>query len=68
VLVGKIGWDGDLPDVRSMRIPVRYLANLLTAGNEPECATRAVASRTTKRLRFWPYPPHSVVAAKPCDR
>src|SRR5690606_18190112 len=31
---GKIGWDGDLPDVRSLRIPVRYLANLLTAGKE----------------------------------
>ena len=25
---------GHLPDVRSLRIPVRYLANLLTAGSE----------------------------------
>ncbi|MCG8693683.1 MAG: hypothetical protein MI806_20955, partial [Minwuiales bacterium] len=31
---GKIGVDGELPDVRSLRIPVRYLANLLTAGKE----------------------------------
>ncbi|MCG8546600.1 MAG: nitrate reductase subunit beta, partial [Alphaproteobacteria bacterium] len=31
---GKIGVERELPDVRSLRIPVRYLANLLTAGNE----------------------------------
>jgi len=31
---GQIGMDGDIPDVRSLRIPVRYLANLLTAGKE----------------------------------
>ena len=31
---GKIGWDEGLPDVNSLRIPVRYLANLLTAGKE----------------------------------
>ncbi len=32
---GKIGVDADnMPDVRSLRIPVRYLANLLTAGDE----------------------------------
>lgn len=31
---GQVGFDGALPDVRSLRIPVRYLANLLTAGNE----------------------------------
>lgn len=31
---GKIGHDGEMPDVRSLRIPVRYLANLLTAGDE----------------------------------
>jgi nitrate reductase beta subunit len=29
-----IGQDGEIPDVRSLRIPVRYLANLLTAGQE----------------------------------
>lgn len=32
---GKIGVDSEnMPDVRSLRIPVRYLANLLTAGKE----------------------------------
>ncbi|HSE01570.1 MAG TPA: nitrate reductase subunit beta [Burkholderiales bacterium] len=31
---GHIGEFGAIPDVRSLRIPVRYLANLLTAGDE----------------------------------
>ncbi|MCX7892796.1 MAG: nitrate reductase subunit beta [Burkholderiales bacterium] len=31
---GAIGAFGQLPDVRSLRIPLRYLANLLTAGDE----------------------------------
>jgi nitrate reductase beta subunit len=31
---GKIAMADGLPDVRSLRIPVRYLANLLTAGQE----------------------------------
>lgn len=31
---GHIGIDGDMPDVKSLRIPVRYLANMLTAGKE----------------------------------
>ncbi len=35
---GKIGVDGDIPDVRSLRIPLRYLANLLTAGKEEPVA------------------------------
>ena len=30
----QIGMDGDIPDVRSLRIPVQYLANLLTSGKE----------------------------------
>jgi nitrate reductase beta subunit len=29
-----IGQDGGIPDVNALRIPVRYLANLLTAGKE----------------------------------
>ncbi len=33
VLTGKIGKNGILPDVESLRIPNRYLANLLTAGD-----------------------------------
>src|SRR3546814_21009684 len=35
---GKIGVDGEMPDVRSLRIPLRYLANLLTAGKEEPVA------------------------------
>ncbi|WP_114284690.1 nitrate reductase subunit beta [Candidatus Halocynthiibacter alkanivorans] len=31
---GHIGHDGEMPDVRSLRIPVKYLANMLTAGDE----------------------------------
>jgi nitrate reductase, beta subunit len=31
---GDIDIENDLPDVRSLRIPVKYLANLLTAGKE----------------------------------
>ena len=31
---GQIGTFGQLPDVRSLRIPLQYLANLLTAGDQ----------------------------------
>ncbi|GMV30099.1 MAG: nitrate reductase subunit beta [Rhodanobacteraceae bacterium] len=31
---GRVGRNGEIPDVASLRIPVRYLANLLTAGDE----------------------------------
>jgi nitrate reductase / nitrite oxidoreductase, beta subunit len=31
---GAIGMNGAMPDVRNLRIPVRYLANMLTAGDE----------------------------------
>ncbi|WP_323014051.1 nitrate reductase subunit beta [Devosia sp.] len=51
---GRIGWDGELPDVRSMRIPVRYLANLLTAGNEPpviNALERMLAMRSYMRSK-----------------
>ncbi|MCP3972054.1 MAG: nitrate reductase subunit beta [Rhodobacteraceae bacterium] len=36
---GKIGIDRDMPDVSSLRIPVRYLANMLTAGDEAPVVT-----------------------------
>ncbi len=35
---GEIGVNGEIPDVRSLRIPLRYLANLLTAGDEAPVA------------------------------
>jgi nitrate reductase beta subunit len=31
---GKLGMNGILPDTQSLRIPVQYLANLLTAGKQ----------------------------------
>ena len=31
---GQLGANGAIPDVKQLRIPVRYLANLLTAGDE----------------------------------
>jgi nitrate reductase beta subunit len=34
VSLGAIEHDGVMPDVRSLRIPVKYLANMLTAGEE----------------------------------
>ena len=30
---GQIGANGQIPDVKQLRIPVQYLANLLTAGD-----------------------------------
>ena len=30
---GHVGINGEIPDVKSLRIPVKYLANLLTAGD-----------------------------------
>ncbi len=36
---GKMGVDRDMPDVKSLRIPVKYLANMLTAGDEAPIVT-----------------------------
>jgi len=51
---GKMGTDGGMPDVKSLRIPLRYLANLLTAGDETPIATgleRMLAMRTYMRAK-----------------
>jgi nitrate reductase beta subunit len=51
---GKIGHDGAMPDVRSLRIPLRYLANLLTAGKEEPVALaleRMLAMRAYMRAK-----------------
>ncbi|WP_374547105.1 nitrate reductase subunit beta [Rhodoblastus sp.] len=51
---GKMGMDGDMPDVRSLRIPLRYLANLLTAGDEAPVALaleRMLAMRAFMRAK-----------------
>ena len=51
---GKMGMDGAMPDVRSLRIPLRYLANLLTAGDEAPVALgleRMLAMRAYMRSK-----------------
>ena len=51
---GKIGVNGDMPDVRSLRIPVKYLANMLTAGDEAPVITaleRMLAMRAYMRSK-----------------
>ncbi len=35
---GHLAWEDGIPDVNSLRIPMRYLANLLTGGNEKPVA------------------------------
>ena len=51
---GRIAMSDALPDVRSLRIPLRYLANLLTAGDEQPVAhalERMLAMRAFMRGR-----------------
>jgi nitrate reductase beta subunit len=51
---GKIAMSGALPDVRSLRIPLRYLANLLAAGDEAPVILgleRMMAMRAFMRTR-----------------
>ncbi|MCA0424154.1 MAG: nitrate reductase subunit beta, partial [Proteobacteria bacterium] len=51
---GKMGIDGDMPDVRSLRIPLKYLANMLTAGDEEPVAAgleRMLAMRAYMRAK-----------------
>ena len=51
---GHIGMNGILPDVDSLRIPIRYLANLFTAGDEQpvkRALKRLLAMRAYKRAQ-----------------
>jgi nitrate reductase beta subunit len=51
---GKMGTEGGMPDVRSLRIPLKYLANMLTAGDEEPVAKgleRMLAMRTYMRAK-----------------
>jgi nitrate reductase beta subunit len=51
---GKISARNGMPDVRSLRIPMRYLANLLTAGKEEPVAgalERMLAMRAYMRAK-----------------
>ena len=50
--LGTVGKAGVIPDIRSLRIPMKYLANLLTAGDEEPIARaleRLLAMRAYKR-------------------
>jgi nitrate reductase beta subunit len=52
--VGALEMDGEMPDVNSLRIPVKYLANLLTAGVEAPVTLalrRMLAMRAYMRAR-----------------
>jgi len=52
---GSIGKDGVIPDLKSLRIPIRYLANLLTAGDEAPVLSaleRMLAMRSYKRSQL----------------
>ncbi|HMN34676.1 MAG TPA: nitrate reductase subunit beta [Chiayiivirga sp.] len=49
---GRVGMNGELPDIASLRIPVRYLANMLTAGDEApvvRALERMMAMRAWRR-------------------
>ncbi len=51
---GAIGMDGAMPDVKNLRIPLRYLANMLTAGDEKPVAQaleRMLAMRAYMRSK-----------------
>lgn len=51
---GAIGMNGGMPDVKNLRIPVKYLANMLTAGDEAPVVTaleRMLAMRSYMRSK-----------------
>ena len=51
---GQMGINGEIPDVKQLRIPVQYLANLLTAGDTPPVVRsleRLLAMRAYQRAK-----------------
>ena len=51
---GQIGVNGEIPDVRELRIPVKYLANMLTAGDTApvvRALERMLAMRAYQRAK-----------------
>jgi len=51
---GQIGINGEIPDVKQLRIPVKYLANLLTAGDTmpvERALERMLAMRAYQRAK-----------------
>ena len=52
---GSVGMNGEIPDLKSLRIPLKYLANLLTAGDEApviRALERMIAMRAYKRAEI----------------
>jgi nitrate reductase beta subunit len=65
--LGAIEHDGVMPDVKSLRIPVKYLANLLTAGEEAPIISaleRMLAMRAYMRAKSLDGVIDSAVAAR----
>ncbi len=61
---GKMGMNGIIPDTKSLRIPVKYLANLLTAGKEAPVVgalDRMLAMRAFKRSQVVDKAPNTAV-------
>jgi nitrate reductase beta subunit len=59
--------DGEMPDVRSLRIPLQYLANMLTAGDEAPVASaleRMLAMRAYMRAKTIEGRTDETIAAK----
>ncbi|MDG9670947.1 nitrate reductase subunit beta [Hahella sp. CR1] len=51
---GHVGMNGEIPDLKSLRIPLRYLANMLTAGDEApvvRALERMIAMRAYMRAK-----------------
>ncbi len=51
---GQVGMNGEIPDLQSLRIPLRYLANMLTAGDEKpvvRALERMIAMRAYQRAK-----------------
>ncbi|MDE2111962.1 MAG: nitrate reductase subunit beta [Alphaproteobacteria bacterium] len=64
---GDIDIETDIPDVRSLRIPVKYLANMLTAGKEERVTLaleRMLAMRAYMRGKTVEGAPNTAVAEK----
>ncbi len=52
VEAGHVGMNGEIPDLKSLRIPLKYLANMLTGGDEApvvRALERMIAMRAYKR-------------------
>src|SRR3546814_18892927 len=61
---GQISVNNNMPDVRSLRIPLKYLANLLTAGDEEPialCLERMLAMRGYMRAKSIDGVPHEAI-------